>query len=83
MSKHSFCSNTYHLAMDLLEETFELPDGVLQYKAGWCMALATSMTFTTLVTNDGSWSEEEFLIFNCSGKVCFGLYKAFCLLKYM
>ena len=69
--------------MELMAEDFDLRSGVLDYKAGWTLALATSMTFITLVTNDGSWSEEEFLVFNCSDKNCFILWKTFCLLKHM
>ena len=78
MSKRKISFN--QLAMELMADDFDLPSGVLEYKAGWTLALATSMTFTTLVANDGSWSEEEFLIFNCSDKLCFDLCKAFCLL---
>ena len=81
MSKHKIYFDQF--AMELMAENFELPPGVLDYKAGWTLALTTSMTFTTLVSNDGTWSEEEFLILNCSDKVCFHLCKAFCLLKYM
>lgn len=35
---------------DLMAADFELPDGLLQYKFGRCLALATSMTVTTIVS---------------------------------
>ena len=81
MSKHKTYFN--QIAMELMAEDFGLPSGVLEFKAGWTLALATSMTFTTLVPDDGSWSEEGFLIFNCSDKVCFNLCQEFCLLKHV
>ena len=46
MSKHKIYFDQF--AMELMAENFELPPGVLDYKAGWTLALATSMTFTTL-----------------------------------
>ena len=40
---------------DLMAADFELPDGLLQYKFGWCLALATSMTVTTIVSVEDTW----------------------------
>ena len=51
----------FDLMAELMAEDFVLPEGVLDYKAGWCLALATSMTFTCLIPTDSTWSEEEFL----------------------
>lgn len=62
--KHSSkISNNFYfdLMAELIAEDFELPEGVLDYKAGWCLALPTSMTFTCLIPTDSTWSEEEFL----------------------
>ena len=49
MSKHKIYFNQF--AMELMAEDFELAStGLLEYKAGWNLALSTSMTFTTLVS---------------------------------
>ena len=55
----------FDLMAELMAEDFVLSQReFLDYKAGWCLALATSMTFTCLIPTDSTWSEERVSLYS-------------------
>jgi len=64
--------------MELMADDFVLPAGLVEIRAGWNLAITTSMSITAVEPLNSQWNQEELLISSDFNTVNFDLKHSAC-----